>query len=189
MRYPLAILVLGLLVGCKDDEIVWVQFNEDGQELKVEVTAADSPAVPCVAEPLPEDTAAPSCEFPEAEPPTCGLVLKSNLGLTPVGFASIDPASGPIGTEHTVAVTLCDEFESLVGRATVLVDTEAVSDLDGDGEPDSRGEGEFDLRRDSADVGTYALTLQSLGSEGETRTDTFTIRLFQPEELSGESAE
>lgn len=173
MRHTTAILVGLLVAGCNKDEIVWVQFNEDGQSLQIEV---GPPITPCALEQTP--TAIATID------PACQIELKSNLGLTPVGTATIDPLAGPVGTEHQVSVIVFDEFESLVGRATVVVETEAVSDLDDDGEPDSRGEGEFDLERDSADVGAYALMLQSLGAEGEERTDTFTIRLYEPQELA-----
>jgi hypothetical protein len=155
-----ALLLLG--GGCnKDAESVWVEFNAPNQTLSVEVLPAGSP--------MGDDLT---------------LELLSNLGRTVVGEALVSPGSAPVGTSHLVAVDVLDDFEELVGRVTVIVDTQAIKDLDGDGEPDSRGEGEFELRRDSADPGAWALTLQSLGGEDERRTDRLTIVLWQEEELS-----
>jgi hypothetical protein len=173
---PTAIFLALFSVACDDDELVWVPFNAEGERLKVGV---GEEVIPCPAE------GEPALEGELI----CRIDLYSNLGVTLVGEAMVDPASGPVGTEHFVTVIVFDDFETLVGRATVIVDSEAISDLDGDGEPDSRGEGEFEMRRDSADIGAYALTLQSMGSEGESRLDTFTIQLYQPEELATELTE
>ena len=173
MKQATAILAL-LLAGCNDGEIVWVQFNKDGQALKVEVGPDEAPC--------PEDAA-------QAAERGCLIELESNLGVTQVGTATVDPASGPVGTNHLVTVIVFDDFEALVGRATVVVSSTRTSDPDGDGESEPREGVEFEMRRDSADIGAYALTLQSLGAPVETGTDTFTIRLFQPEELAAEPAE
>lgn len=165
-----------LSVACDDDETVWVPFNAEGESLTIGVGG--------------ELTPCPTEEDPPLEGDlVCQIDLYSNLGVTLVGTATVDPARGPVGTEHFVTVIVFDDFETLVGKASVVVDSEAISDLDGDGEPDSRGEGEFEMRRDSADIGAYALTLQSLGAEDENRLDTFTIVLYQPEELATEPTE
>jgi hypothetical protein len=154
-------LLLVVLVGCPEDEIVWVQFNADkDQTITVQV--------------LPEGS-------PEGEPVIIDLL--SNLSTTVVGTATVDPGSGPIGTNHLLTVAVDDEYEEMVGRASVEVKSEAVSDLDGDGEPDARDSDGYDLRRDSADPGMYAITLQSLGAADEQREDEFTIRLWTAEEL------
>lgn len=147
--------------GCNPDEIVWIPFNADDQTLVVEVLPVGSPVGDAVS-----------------------LDLLSSLGRTDVGVAAVDPGSGPVGTSHQITVDVLDDFEAIVGRVTVVVDSEAVSDLDGDGEPDSRGEGEYELRQDSADPGAWALTVQSLGADDETREDRFTVHLWQPEELA-----
>jgi hypothetical protein len=162
VRHLFAIAILGAsAVGCKTDEVVWEGFNADDQTLIIEVLPADSPK----GEPI-------------------SIELLSNLERTVVGEATADPGSGPVGTLHWVTVDVFDEFEGIVGRVSVEVDTEAVDDLDGDGEPDSRGEGEWDMRQDSADPGAFAIMLESLGDEDEEREDRFTIRLWQAEELA-----
>lgn len=147
------------LAGCDDAELVWVPFNSEDQELSIRVQ--------------------PSCTPDEAAPIT--LELQSSLRKRHVGDATVTPGCGSVGTEHELAVEVFDEWQDLVGRTTVTVISEAVSDLDGDGEDDSRGEQEYELRRDSADIGVYAITLQSQGASGETRQDTFRVVLFQPE--------
>ncbi len=152
--------------GCTADEIVWVPFNAEDQNLEVEVLPVGSE----IGEPITID-------------------LMSNLGLTNVGVAGIDPGSGPVGTEHLVTVEVFDEFEGYVGRVTVGVNPEATEDLDGDGEVESRGSEEYEMLQDSADPGSWALTVQSLGSDDERRDDTFTIVLWQPEELVPETTE
>lgn len=155
-----AALAIGA-AACKDDtKSVWVEFNAPNQTIAVEVLPAGSPEG--------EDTS---------------IDLLSNLGRTTVGEALVSPGSGPVGTQHLLAVDVLDDFEDLVGRVTVIVDSQAVKDLDGDGEPDSRGEGEFELLHDSADPGAWALTLQSLGGDDERRTDRFTVVLWEEEKL------
>jgi hypothetical protein len=160
-----------LMAACNKDEVVWVPFNaEQGQTLVVRVSDE------CVD---PDD--------PDAvEPGPAMLELESSLSLTDVGVASIDPGCGPVGTNHQVVAIVDDAFEVLVGRVTVDVQTDAVADLDGDSDVDTRGEGEYELAQDSADPGAWSITLQSLGAEGEEREDRFTFRLWQPEALAPE---
>lgn len=156
-------MALALLGGCDKDEVVWVQFNQSGQTLEVEV--------------LPSD----------AEPgEALSISLMSNLGRTEIGVAAVDPGSGPVGTHHTLTVDVFDEFEAIIGRVTVDVRTESVADIDDDGEKESRGEGEYELDHDSADPGAWALTLQSLGVEDVPRTDQFVVALWQDEALATE---
>ncbi len=152
---------LGAVACDNKGKVVWVEFNAPDQTIKVEVLPAGSP---------------------EGEDTT--LELLSNLGRTVVGEALVSPGSAPVGTEHLLAVDVLDDFEEIVGRVTVVVDTEAVKDLDDDGEADSRGEGEFELLRDSADPGAWALTLQSLGADDESRTDRFTVVLWEKDSLA-----
>src|SRR5688572_27344966 len=102
MRGFVAAAALVVLAACKDDDVDWIEFNKTGQTIVVEV--------------LPEGS-------PEGEPIT--LELKSNLDLTVVGDATVDPGSGPVGTLHQVAVILDDEYEALVGRVTVDVQSQA----------------------------------------------------------------
>ncbi|MEQ1564855.1 MAG: hypothetical protein ABMA64_04390 [Myxococcota bacterium] len=150
-----------LLAGCNQEELTWVAFNADDQVLTIQVLPEGSPTGEAVS-----------------------LDLLSNLGRTVVGSATVDPGSGPIGTSHLLTVDVLDEFEALVGRASVEVVSEAVTDLDGDGEPDPRDNDGYDLRQDSADPGAYAITLQSLGDADEAREDEFVLHLWTAEELS-----
>lgn len=168
MRHPHLLLAsVGLsLVGCNKDELVWVPFNAEGQTLVVDVLPVGS----SIGAPV-------------------EIELLSSLGRTVIGVGAVDPGSGPVGTSHLVTVDVLDAFEALVGRATVVVDSEAVSDLDGDGDTDSRENGEYEMRRDSADPGAFAITMQSLGADDETREDRFTLHLWEPEQLSVEPTE
>jgi len=92
--------------------------------------------------------------------------LRSSTGEVEVGFARVDPGGGPVGTPHDVVVIVDDEYADVVDRASVRTDS---------GE---RGEDEYDLERDSAEEGVYKLTIVSDGSEGESREDIFTFRLW-----------
>lgn len=157
------LLALLPIAACTNSDVVWVPFNAEDQTLEVQVLPAGS-------------------EVGEA----VSLDLMSNLGLTNVGVATIDPGSGPVGTEHQLTVQVFDEFEGFVGRVTAGVNPEAVEDLDGDGEIESRGSEEYELLQDSADPGAWAITVQSLGADDERRRDTFTVALWQPEELAAE---
>jgi hypothetical protein len=153
------------VAGCNGDEITWVQFNAAEQFLEVEVL------------PVGETTGEP-----------VSLPLLSNLGRTEVGIASVDPGSGPVGTEHLVTVDVYDAFEAKVLRVSVIFAAEPVSDLDGDGNNDSRSENEDDLYQDFADLGAWARTFKSLGADDEQRTDVVTFFLWQPEELETQPA-
>ncbi|MBT3221951.1 MAG: hypothetical protein HN348_22990 [Proteobacteria bacterium] len=94
-------------------------------------------------------------------------ILSSSTGTVDIGTVTVTPGSGPVGTDHDVLIDIDDDFEDLVVKATVVTDA-------GD-----RGDDEYELRQDSADHGVWVLTLTSLGAEGEERTDTFTIYLWQ----------
>lgn len=153
-------LLSWVLVACNDDPITWVAFNAPHQTVQVEVLPEGSP----IGDPVSID-------------------LLSNLGQTLVGTATVDPGSGPVGTSHLVTVQVLDEYTELVGRASVDVKSEAVSDLDGDGEDDARANNGYDMRQDSADPGLYAITLESLGAPDEQRQDELTIHLWTPQDL------
>lgn len=134
-----------LLFACKGDgEITWVAFNWDQDRVEIEVTDGD------VGEPVTAD-------------------LHSTTGNEVVGSVSVDPGSGPVGTDHTVVIEVFDDWQEQVDRATTATDA-------GD-----RGATEHEMVRDSADHGLWQLVLRSLGEEGETRTDTFTFRLYEAE--------
>lgn len=98
--------------------------------------------------------------------PALRIDLHSNTGAVVVGAAEVTPGSGPSGTEHTLVVEVLDEFEFQVDRASVTVSS-------GD-----RGTAEFDLVPDSADEGIFVISLFSFADEGETRSDTLNIGLW-----------
>lgn len=138
----LALAALVLLAGCDETaEENWARFNSDDQ-VEVAVTAGTS-----LGDPVSVD-------------------LTSTTGSVLLGTASVNPGSGPVGTDHTVTVQIDDEWEDTVGRASVQTDA-------GD-----RGVEEHELQRDSADHGLWIRDLTSVGTEGEERTDVFTIQLW-----------
>jgi glycine cleavage system H lipoate-binding protein len=129
--------------GCAgEEESLWVRFNTD-DTIDVQITA--------------EPTLGPIVE----------VELHSTTGSVVVGAATVDPGSGPVGTDHVLLVTVSDEWQDQVGRVTVLSDSGA------------RGTAEHEFVRDSADHGVWERTLTSLGEEGETRTDAFTFQLWE----------
>lgn len=143
-------LVLGLL-GCEEETATsWEQYNADGDVVSVSVGSAD------VLEAV-------------------TTVLHSSSGELEIGTASVDPGGGPIGTEHTVLVTVTADYAADVGRVSVRTDS-------GD-----RGEDEFDLDADSTGTGIFKQSMISVGDEGESREDTLTFRLWT--EAEGDSAE
>jgi hypothetical protein len=159
VRTALLALVFGS-IACNKDEIDWVPFNAAHQTIEVDVLPVGSPVGDQVS-----------------------IDLLSNLGETKVGTATVDPGSGPVGTSHELTVRVLPDYVDLVGRASVEVKSEAVSDLNGDGKDDSRENDGYDLRQDSADPGLYAITLESLGADDEQRKDEFTVRLWTPKDL------
>lgn len=147
--------LLVVLAACDTNQTEWIDFNAADQTLVVEVTEEGS-------------------EPGEA----LELELLSNVGGVSIGTATLDPGSGPVGTQHFLLVEVLEDYAESVGRASVVIVSEAVADLDGDGDEDSRGEAEFDLERDAAEPGVFALTLQSQGTAGEVRQDELTIHLW-----------
>ncbi|MEZ4319751.1 MAG: hypothetical protein R3F61_19705 [Myxococcota bacterium] len=93
--------------------------------------------------------------------------LTSNTGAVMVGTATVDPGRGPVGTNHLLLIEVFDDWEERIELATITSDGE-------------RGSEEYNLRQDAADPGFFDLTLTSLGAEGEARTDTWTITLWEP---------
>jgi hypothetical protein len=102
------------------------------------------------------------------------ISLYSTTGTVEIGSATADPGGGPIGTRHTLTVEVFDDWENDVSRVSVRTDS-------GD-----RGEDEYDLEGDSADEGLFQLELSSVGDEGETREDTFTIRVWEDDTSSSD---
>ena len=123
----------------------WIAFNADDESVDISVTA----------EPATDEVA------------TRGLT--STTGAVDVGDVTVDPAAGPVGTDHEILVMVLDEYEEDVGRVTVETSGE-------------RGDQIHVAIQDSADHGLWRLLVTSLGAEGETRTDTFTTRLWRPAE-------
>ncbi len=93
--------------------------------------------------------------------------LTSNTGQVTIGSATVDPGRAPVGTDHTLVVQVFDDWEERIALATITSEGE-------------RGTEEYELRQDAADPGFFDLTLTSLGAEGESRTDTWRITLFEP---------
>ncbi len=102
--------------------------------------------------------------------PTAEATLSSTTGSVEVGLITLDPGGGPPGTLHTLEVWVDAEYAGEVDAASVVIDS---------GE---RGERTLELVPDSADERLYWIELQSVGDEGETRTDVFNLQLWSTEE-------
>ena len=137
-----------LLAGCTPDESPWSAFNGEGESVEVAVTASDD-----LGDPVSVD-------------------LFSTTGAVPVGTGTVNPGSGPVGTDHDVTVIVEEAFEGEVLRVTVETDA-------GD-----RGVDEHELIQDSAEHGLWWRSLTSSGEEGEERTDTFMFHLWSPAEAT-----
>lgn len=135
------------LAACDEDSgLSWVRFNDEGDTVEVEITDEDTLGDPVVAD------------------------LHSTTGATILGTVTVDPGSGPVGTEHLVVVSLEEDYAEQVRRVDLTVDS-------GD-----RGVSDFELEQDSADRGKWVVPLTSYGVEGEERTDELTITLFSVED-------
>jgi len=142
-------LVLGLVACDTTASTSWVQYNADGDSVTVSVGVAE--LLPAVS-----------------------TTLLSSTGEVEIGSAQVDPGGGPIGTTHTVLVTVAEAYSADVERVSVRLDS-------GD-----RGVDEFDLDADSTGTGIFKRELQTVGDEGETREDTVTFRLWKAEADSGD---
>ena len=100
------------------------------------------------------------------------VALTSNTGSVELGTGTVDPGGGPIGTLHTITVEVSQDYASDIGRASVRLDA---------GE---RGEDEYDMDADATGEGYWVIQLESVGDEGETRTDTLTFRLWAADTTS-----
>lgn len=103
------------------------------------------------------------------------IELHSTTGSNVVGEATVTPGSGPVGTDHEVTVLVADEYEAVIERVSVQSDA-------GD-----RGVEVHELVQDSAEHGLWWRILTSVGEEGETRTDTFEVQLWEPVAESAEA--
>lgn len=143
MRPSALALLLCLAPACNEDETLGlVRFNNPADTLTVQVTAAGD-----VGEPIETN-------------------LRSNTGSVIVGMATIDPGSGPVGTDHQVQVWVEPDYQDRVIRSRVVATGE-------------RGEQIHPMQRDSAEPRLWQLQLRSYGSEGEVRSDTFAIELWR----------
>ena len=137
------------LCACdKTEDSIWVQFNATNDDMTVWV--GDVPPEPSVA---------------------CGherscTDLHSSIEGAVIGSADVEPNWGPVGTAHSVLVVVEDEWEDLVDRVTIAIDSE-------------RETGEFELDRDPANPGAWGLSLESMGRTDEVRVDTWVVRLWQ----------
>jgi hypothetical protein len=100
--------------------------------------------------------------------------LRSTTGSNVLGLVSVDPGSGPAGTDHILSVNVDEDYSEIVQRVTVIADAGV------------RGLDEYELRQDSADHGLWVITLTSVGEMGETRTDLFEIALWEDTEITEE---
>jgi hypothetical protein len=135
------LLLLATACATSNDE-GFIAFNAEDESLDILVTV--EPAVDEVAT----------------------RVLNSTTGAVEVGTVTVDPAAGPVGTDHTIIVLVDDLYEEQVERVTIRTS--------GD-----RGDQSHLAVQDSADHGLWKVVVTSLGAEGETRTDTFTTRLWR----------
>lgn len=144
MIRTVVVLPLLALFACKgDDDLVWRQFNGADDSFQIEVEPGDPSGLAL-------------------------LVLTSNTGAVDVGEAVVDPAKGPVGTEHTLVVEVYDQddWTERVERATVTSLGE-------------RGEETYSLTLDNAAPGVFQLVLTSLGEPDERRVDTWRVDLFE----------
>ncbi len=156
--------------ACKDGEIAWARFNADGDVLVVEV-GRDGPVAQdsnCADEPALCDDVAALDGAADTDSDIGCICLSSSLRANDVGTATVDPTYGPVGTRHMVRVEVLDAFEDIVQRVTVYTTGQ-------------RGDEEIELRQDSADPGSWAVELESLGETDESRTDRLELRLYEPD--------
>lgn len=134
-------LVLSFVACDESAATSWEQYNADGDSITVAVGVVELSAA-------------------------VSAVLHSSTGEVEVGEASVDPGGGPIGTAHTVLVSLGADYAPAVDRVSVRTSS-----------PDL-GEDEYDLDADSAGTGIFKLELVTNGAEGQEREDTLTFRLW-----------
>ena len=165
-----SLCVVALVGGCDNGEIEWVRFNADGDSLVIDVGGERPPTQVegCADAPsLCEDTVALDGTADVGADLGC-ICLSSSLRANDVGTATVGPSFGPVGTRHTVRVEVLDAFQDIVQRVTVYTTGQ-------------RDDEEIPLRQDSADPGSWAVELESLGAPDEVRTDRFELRLYEPD--------
>ncbi len=95
------------------------------------------------------------------------VLLYSSTGSVEIGEVTVDPGGGPADTEHQVLVIMDEDYVALVDHATVETSS------------DGRGSRSFDMDPDSAEEGIFQLVIVSVAEEGEARTDSFTVQLWE----------
>lgn len=100
--------------------------------------------------------------------PAVSVDLTSNTGAVVVGTATVDPGGAPVGSDGEVTVQVRRLWAEDVDLIYLRVDS---------GE---RGEESFEMLQDSADHAYWFLRIESLGAEGEVRTDRFFFELYVP---------
>ena len=161
---PLPKVVFGLfvltLLGCKkEEEIVYDLFNCDEDETLIQVGAD-------------EVLSGADCDGSDVIELRSSSCLEDNL----VGTATIDPCAGPIGTEHLVKVEMFSTSAHKVDRATVRLSSPG------------RGDDEYRMTPDSDKEGLYTISLESVGTANEVRTDTVQIKLWAEDPNGGEDS-
>ncbi len=140
--FLLVVPLLGLVpTDCGDDEVGYERFNQTSDALVVEVAAG------AVAD-------------------DASIELFSSTGTVLVGSFVVSPGGGPVGTEHTLTVSLVEDYVDQVDRVVVTTDS-------GD-----RGIEKFEFDQDSANRGLWVTSVVSSGVEGEVRSDTMSVGLF-----------
>ena len=115
-------LVLVAASGCKkDDEPTYTQFNEDNENLQINVG------------------------IKEVSKTSAQLTLYSSTGEVTVGSATVTPDGGPIGTEHVIVVEVENAYENVVDRVSVRTDSPERGEDEYDMDPDSADEGFYKL--------------------------------------------
>lgn len=99
--------------------------------------------------------------------PAITFELRSSTGQVVIGEVTVDPGGGPADTEHEIYVDIDDDYVALVDHASVETSS------------DGRGSRDFDMDPDSAEEGLFKLVIVSVADEGEARTDSFTIQLWE----------
>lgn len=140
-RFALVGVALCALVGCSGGKTTYDRFNAD-DFVTVQVTASAD-----LGEPVSVD-------------------LVSTTGAVIIGTATVDPGSGPVGTDHTVTVDVLPDYAEDVAKVVIQTDAGA------------RGVEDHDMIQDSAEHGRWWRVLTSMGETGEVRTDTLTFQLF-----------
>ena len=152
------LFVLFSLLGCKkDDKVYYDLFNCDEDATFIEVGAEETiSGDDCEAAGLGRVALrSSSCELEEGEE---DLII---------GEASIDPCAAPLGAEHNIIVRVFEQYEDLVDKATVRL------------ESPGRGADEYKLKPDSADQGLYKTSLVSVGVGDEHRNDFVRFKLWE----------